>query len=169
MAALSARPLTNGKGLDDDGKAVLEHLGVCQSGIRHMRLDCIGAIEALSSPGAATDGFIVLPVRIAKGEIIHGPLGGGHRPQGGVEGIDDTLRGLDITGDHRCRVFRVQHGIVRDQKPDRFEAAGIERDRLVHQRAEDIQYRRPADSCGGIKIIIQLGRCAAEIDGHTTP
>jgi hypothetical protein len=50
-------------------------------------MDGIGAMEAWPSPRAAADSFVILMTLVAKGEVVHGALGGCHRPQCPIQGI----------------------------------------------------------------------------------
>ena len=91
------------------GKAPLEHFGIGEPRIRHVRLDHARAVEVRPRAGTAGDRLVVLVALVAEGEIVHRALRGGERAQRAVERVGDCLRSLDIARDDRGRVTGLQH------------------------------------------------------------
>jgi hypothetical protein len=58
-------------GLKADRVAPLEDFGVGEAGVRHLRLDDVGAVEALARPRAARDRLVVLVPLVAEGDVVH--------------------------------------------------------------------------------------------------
>src|SRR5205085_10724437 len=67
------------------GKAPLEHFGIGEPRIRHVRLDHARAVEVRPRAGTAGDRLVVLVALVAEGEIVHRALRGGERAQRAVE------------------------------------------------------------------------------------
>ena len=86
-------------------------------------------------------GLVILVAVVAEGEVVHRALGRGHDAERAVERVGDALRGLDIAGDDGGRVARGQHRAVRDDDVERLQAAGVQRDVVVDQGAEDVEHR----------------------------
>ena len=116
------------------------------------------------APGAAADGLVVLVAIVAEGEVVHRALRRGQHPERAVQRVGDALRGLDVAGDHRGGVARVQHAALRNDDLDRLETALVHRDRLVDQGAEHVQHRGAADRRRRVEIVGELRARAGEID-----
>ena len=108
-----------------------------------MSMHGAGSGKTGSGPGPAADGFVVLVFAVAESEIVHGSLRRGHHLQCGVERIHDMLGGFHVSGHHRRRILRIQHTAFRNDDPQRFQTARVERNIAVDQRPEHIQNRRP--------------------------
>ena len=123
------------------------------------------AVKARPRAGAARDRLVVLVGLVAEGEVVHRALAGCHEAQRAVQRVGDAGRGLDVARHHRCRRVRVEHAARRHDDLQRLEATGVERDVVVHQRAEDIQHRGHGHRLGRVEVVGQLRAGAGEIDG----
>ena len=145
-------------------EAELQHLGVGQARVGHVGLHHAGAGKALARAGAAGHCLVVLVALVAKGEVVHGALAGRHDAQCTQQRIGDAGGGLHIARHHRRRRVGVEHGAGRDDDLQRLEAASVERNVVVHQRAKHIEHRRHADRGGRVEVVGLLGRGAGEIN-----
>ena len=126
---------------------------------RHTRLRRDWSSDVCSSDLS----LVILQFIVTEGEVVHGALTGGQTAQGAEQTIDDVLRGFHIAGDHGGGELRVQHAIIGNNHLDGFQAARIERNVVLHQRAEDVQHGGAADGGRGIEIGRQLRRGAGEV------
>ena len=78
------------------------------------------------------------------------------------------MRGLDVAGDYRGWIARVEHRALGNDDVQRLEAAGVHRDLIVNQRAEDIQDRGLAHRRRGIEVRRLLWAGASEVNGRRT-
>jgi hypothetical protein len=85
--------------------AELEHLGIGQARIGHVRLHRVRPRKACTCRRA---GALILGV--AEVEIVHRALGGRKRAERAEQAIGHCLRSLDIAGRDRCRIFRRKSG-----------------------------------------------------------
>src|SRR4029078_9959081 len=131
-----------------------------------MRLHRGRAIEAVAGRRARADRLVILISRVAEGEIVHRALRRAEHAERAIETIDDGLAGLDIAGGNRSGVTRLQHRALRHDDLDGTEAAGVERNLLIHQRAEYIKHASARDRLGGIEGVGDLRAGAGEIDGR---
>ena len=74
LAAAAARAVPDPEAFEPHREAPLEHLGIGQPGVRHVRLHHVGAVEVRAGAGAPCDGLIVLVALVAEGEVVHGAL-----------------------------------------------------------------------------------------------
>src|SRR5690606_3655098 len=58
-----------------DGIAPFQHFRISEPGIGHVALNAVGAIKAGACAHATADGFVVLPLGVAEGDVVHGALG----------------------------------------------------------------------------------------------
>ena len=171
----ATRALADGIAVQAHRKAELQHLRVGQARVGHVRLHDAGAIEAArqrarrvehpARPAAARDGLVILVARVAEGEVVHGRLAAGHHAQRAEQRVGDAGRRFHVTRDHRGGRVRVQHGARRDDDLQGLQATGVERNVVVHQRAEHIEHRRHADRRGRVEVVGLLGAGAGEVDG----
>ena len=74
------------------------------------------------------------------------------------------LAGLDIAGDDGGGMARAQHRAVGHDDLQRHQAAGVERDVVVDQRAEDVERGGVAIDRGALKLLEQLRRRTGEVE-----
>ena len=153
MTATPAGPGAHLETLQQHRIPPFQHLRVCQTAVRHMRMNSVRPIEIGTSPRPTTQRFIILIIFIAIDKVIHRSLRCRHHPQRTIQRIRDNLRGFDITGNHRRRILRAQHAIIGKDDLDRLQTALIHRDIIIDQRAEHIQHRRPAHRRRCVEII----------------
>src|SRR3954469_11141152 len=142
--AAAARSGADLEALEAHREAPLEHLGISEARIGHVRLHHVGTVEVRSGARAARNGLVVLVALIPEREIVHGALRGREHAEGAIERVGDALRGLDVPRDHGCGVARTQHAAFWNRNAERLEAARVERDVVVDQRAEYVQHCRHA-------------------------
>ncbi len=164
--AAAARASANVEILQHHRIAELQHLGVGEPRIGHMRVHGIGAIETRPGGRAGADGLVVLVFGVAEIEIVHGALRRGERAERQEQAIGDGLRGLHIAGDHGGRIFRHQHRFRRNDDVDRPQAPGIHRDVVVDHHAKHVEHRRARHRLRRVEIGRLLRRGAGEIDGR---
>ena len=128
-----------------------------------MGLHGVAAVEVRSRARAARDGLVVLQPLVAEGQVVHGSLGGGENPERAVEGIHDALRSLDVPGSHRGRRPGVEERPRRNHELEGLEAALVQRNRPLDERAEHIQHRRRAHRARRVEVVCALGRGANAI------
>ena len=116
------------------------------------------------APGAAAERLVVLVALVAEGEVVHRPLRGGDDAQGAEKRVGDRLRGLDVAGRDGRRRTRVEHRARRDDDVQRLEAAGVERDVGVDERAEDVEDGGRAHRGRRVEVVGALRRRAGEVD-----
>ena len=129
-----------------------------------MGLYRIGAVEVGPGARTAANGFVILIILVAEGEIVHRPLGRRHHAQGAVKGVGHALRGFDVAGDDGRRIAWVEHRTLGNGDVQGLQAAAVERDVFIDEGAEDIKHRRPANGGRGIEIVPGLLRRAGEVD-----
>ncbi|MNV25644.1 hypothetical protein D3C71_1167470 [compost metagenome] len=137
----------------------LDHAGAVKPAHRAAR-----SIEHRTGTAAAGNGFVVLVLRIAKGEVVHGGLAARHHAQGAEQRIGDAGGGLHIARHHRGRRIGVEHGALRDDDLQGFQAPGIERNVIVDQRAEHIQHCSHAHRTWGVEVVDLLRTGACKVD-----
>jgi len=121
-----------------------------------MALDAIGSGKALSSSGAASNRFVVLPAGIAKAEVVHRALGGRHHAHGPKQQVAEGLGGFDIARHHRGRRLGIEQAPARHHQIQGFKTAGIERNRLRHQGAKGVEHRRLGDRQRRMEVVAAL-------------
>jgi hypothetical protein len=89
---------------------------------------------------------------------------GGQHAEGAVQRVGDAAGRLDVAGHHRGRRARVEHAAFRHDDVQRLQAAGVERDGVVDQRAEDVEHRRGGDGTRGVEVAVELRAGAGEVD-----
>src|SRR5487761_1874345 len=57
-------------------KAPLQHFGIGEPGVGHVRVDRRRAVEARTGAGSAADGLVILVARVTEGEVVHRALRG---------------------------------------------------------------------------------------------
>ena len=147
----------------------LQDLRIGQPRVGHVGLYGVAAVEVRSRARAARDGLVVLQPLVAEGQVVHGSLGGGENPERAVEGIHDALRGLDVPGSHRGRRPGVEERPRRNHELEGLEAALVQRNRPLDERAEHIQHRRRAHRARRVEVVCALGRGAGEVDARAAP
>ena len=120
----------------------LEHLGVGDARVGHVRVDARGAVEAGPRARAAADRLVVAEARVAEGHVVHRALARGGEAERAEQHVDDALRGLDVAADHRRAraADRAASRAARDL--DRREAAAVERNALGDQTAQHVEHGR---------------------------
>ena len=121
-------------------------------------------VEHRPGATAARDGFVVLVMRAAESEVVHRALAGGHHTQRAQQRVGDAGGGLHIARHYRSRWARVQHRAFRDDHLERLQAARIERDVVVHQRAEHVEHCSHTHGGGGVEVVGLLRAGAGEVD-----
>ena len=129
-----------------------------------MRLHSAGSVVVGSGARATGDRLVVLVTLVAESEVVHRSLRGRLHAQRAVERVNDTLGGLYVAGCHRVRRRRVEQRALGYQDPQRSQASGVERQRLVDQRAEDVQHRGHGHRPGGVEVVPLLRRGSREVD-----
>src|SRR4051812_46707864 len=152
--------------LEAHREAPLEHLGIGEARIGHVRLHYVGAVELRSGARAAGYGLVVLVALVPEREIVHGALRSREHTERAIERVGDALRGLYVSGNHGRGVARPQHGALGNRNAERLEAARVERDVVVDQRAEYVQHRRHAHRRRRVEIVWQLRRGTGEVDSR---
>ena len=112
---------------------------------------------------ARTNGFVILILRIAKGQIVHRALGIADGPQRLKDRVGHMLRGFHVSRHHRAGIGGAQHGSIRDDDGQGPQAPCIHRDRGFHHDPEAIQHRRPGHRFGRVEIVQGRRRGAGEI------
>ncbi len=92
------------------------------------------------------------------------PWRGRHHAERAEQRVGDDLADLDVAGDDRRRIDRVEHRTRRDDQRDRAHAAVVQRDVVVDQAAEDVQHRGAHDAARRVEIARQLRARAGEVD-----
>src|ERR1700761_74471 len=87
--ARAAAAVTDRVGLKADRVAPFEDFGVGEAGVRHLRLDHVGAVEALACSRAARDRLVVLVPIVAERHVVHRARAFGHGIQRGVDRAGD--------------------------------------------------------------------------------
>lgn len=103
-----------------------QNLGIGESRVGHMGMYGISTLKIGTGASATTQGFVILILRIAKGQVVHGALGCRHDPKGAIERIYDVLRCFDIAGNHGSGRYRIQQGLCRDEDGKRSETPAIQ-------------------------------------------
>ena len=167
---VAAMPLAVAAGAAADGEAFqthriaqFQHLGVGHARVGHVRVDRRGAVEAGAGAGAAADGLVVLPVRIAEQEVVHRRLRAGDRLQRAEQRVAGGLRHLGVAGDHRRTRRGRQERARRNDQAQRLEAAVVQRDVVGHQRAEHVQHRGTRHRRRRVEVALALLAGAGEI------
>ena len=129
-----------------------------------MRLDHAGAAKFRPRAGTARDGFVVLILPVAEGEIAHGAAARGHDAERAIQCVGHAHGSLDISR-YDCRGrLGVQHARVRQNDPQRLQAARVQRNVIIDQGAKYIQNRGGGHGAGRVEIVVQLGARAGEVD-----
>ncbi len=160
----AARAGADGVAFQPHREAELEDFWIRQARIGHIGLDHAGAVEARPRPRAAADGFVILVLGVTEREIVHRALGRRHHAQRAIQGVGDAGRRLHIARHDRGWIVRIEHGARRDQHLERLEAARVEGNLVIDQRAEHVQHGRHADGGRRVEVVVQLRRGAAEVD-----
>ncbi len=170
----AARTGADGEALHPDGIAPFQHFGVGQAGVGHMRLHHGGTVEAAgllalsiehaSRAGAARDGLVILMLRVAEGEVVHGALARGLHAQCAEQRVGHAHADLHIARDHGGGRPRRQHRALGHDEMQGLEATGVERNVVVHQAAKHVQHRRHGNGLGRVEIVGLLRRGAGEVD-----
>ena len=129
-----------------------------------MGLHHTGTGETRAGAGAAGNGFVILVARVAESEVVHGALACRHHTKGAKQGVGNAARRLHIARDHRRRRVWIEHGTGRNDHPQRFQAARVERDIVIDQRAKNIQHGGHTHRGRGVEVVLELVRGAAEVD-----
>ena len=143
-----------------------EHLGVGQAGVGHVGVDRRGAVEVRPRAAAAADGLVVLVGVVAEGEVVHRPLRRGHRLECAEQRVGGPLRGLDVAGADRGRIFAGEDGALRDDEFDRHETAVVQGDVGLDEGAKDVEHGGPGDRRRGVEVPGLLLARAGEVDAH---
>ena len=109
--------------------------------------------------------LVVLVAVVAEGEVVHRPLAGRGRAERAEQRGRHRLRRLHVAGRHGGRPHRGEHAARRDDDVEGLEAAGVERDVGVDQRAEDVEHGRRRHRRGRVEVVAALRRGAGEVDG----
>ena len=164
--ARAARAVADAERLHPHREPALQDLGIGQPRVGHVDLDGAGPIGGGGGAGPAADGLVVLPVLVAEGEVVHRALAIGHDAQRRIERIDHVLAGLDIARHHGGRRVGRQHRARPGKDLQRLQAAGVQRDVVVHQGAEHIERRGIDDGRGAVEVAGQLVGRAGEVQGR---
>ena len=136
-----------------------------------MRLDHRSTVEARcdvpclvhhhTGTTAARNGFVVLVLGIAKGEVVHGGLTARHHTQSAKQGIGDAARCFYIARHHGGWEIGVEHAAFGNDHVQGFQTTRIQRNVVVDQTSEHIQHRRHAHRCGRIEVVglLRTGPC----------
>ena len=122
------------------------------------------AVESRPRAGAAADRFVVLMLVVAESEVVHRALGGGHRSQRAVQGVHHALRGFHVARHHRRWRAGIEQTTGGNHDVQWAQAAGIERNVVVHQGAKDVQHRRQTHRARRVEIVGLLRRGVGEVD-----
>ena len=79
MNKLAAAARANRKTVEQHRETPLQHFGIGQARVRHVRLYHARAVKARPRARAAGDGFVILMTLIAESEIVHRALRCAHR------------------------------------------------------------------------------------------
>jgi len=142
---------------------LLKDFWVGEPGVGHVGLHAAGPPESLSCPATAGDGFVVLAATVTEGEIVHRSLSGSHHTETGKQQVANRLRGLHIACHHCGWRLGIQQRPLRNHQRERQEAAGVQRNGLIHQTTQDVKHRSLGDRQRGMEVVIPLGTGAAEI------
>ena len=130
-----------------------------------MRVHGAAAVPVRAGPGAAAERLVVLVAVVAEGEVVHRALARRGRAERAEQRGRHRLRGLHVAGRHGGGARGRQHASRRDDDVDGLQAAVVERDVRVDQRAEDVEHRRRRHRLGRVEVVAALRRGAGEVDG----
>src|SRR3954467_7985693 len=88
--AAAARSGADLEALEAHREAPLEHLGIGEARIGHVRLHHVGTVEVRSGARAACNSLVVLVALIAEREIVHGALRGREHAERAIERVGDA-------------------------------------------------------------------------------
>ena len=125
IRASAPRSPPNGKAPQAHRKTAFQNLRIRHFRIGHMSLHRITAVKSRPSARAASNGFIILKLRIAPDKIIHSALAASHNAQRPNEGVAGRLTDFCIARNHRSRIGRVEHRIFWHDNIQRLETALI--------------------------------------------
>ena len=129
-----------------------------------MRLHRARSVMIRSRARAARDRLVILVALVAEREIVHRPLARRKAARRSEQRVGDDLAGLDIPGDDRGGISRIEHRAIGHHQLDRPQAAVIHRDRIVDQRANDVERSRAHDRKRRVEIVRLLVARAGEIE-----
>ena len=164
VPASAARATANRELFDAHRKPPFQHLGIGQARVGHVAVDGVATGMVGAGPRAAADGFVILVGGVAVHEVVDRALRRGEHVQRAVQRVGHTLRHLRVAGDDRGRVGRAQDSARGNHDAQRLEAPLVQRNRVAHQGAEDVQHRGFAYRGRRVVVAGVLGRGAGEID-----
>ena len=91
VSALAAAAPAHGEGLQPHREAPLEHLGIGEAGVGHVRVHGARAVVARAGPGAAAQGLVILVALVAVKHVVHRALRGCQYAQGAKQRVGDAL------------------------------------------------------------------------------
>ena len=100
----------------------IQHFRIGKARIRHMRVNGISSVKSVSGSGTSANGFIILQMVIAEGQIVHRALTRGHGTQCAKQRVTNRLTGLYIAGNHGGGRFGREQTTVWNFNMDGFEA-----------------------------------------------
>ena len=107
MLALPARAAANGKLAHAHRIAALEHFGIGQPGVGHVRVDGVGAVGRRASRPRRRRSFRNSRTCASpKSRLFIVPWLAAATPQCAQQHVDDALRGFDVAADHRRALLR---------------------------------------------------------------
>ena len=132
-----------------------------------MRVNGISSVKSVSGSGTSANGFIILQMVIAEGQIVHRALTRGHGTQCAKQRVTNRLTGLYIAGNHGGGRFGREQTTVWNFNMDGFEAPLIHRNIRIDHTSENIKNSRATNRAGRVEIIVHLRAGAGEVDIET--
>ena len=132
-----------------------------------MRVNGISSVKSVSGSGTSANGFIILKMVIAEGQIVHCALTRGHGTQGAKQRVTNCLTGFNIAGNHGGGRFGREQTTVWNFNMDGFQAPLIHRNIGIDHTSENIKNSRAANRAGRVEIIVHLSAGASEVDSET--
>ena len=123
-----------------------------------------GIVQQHTGATATRDGFVVLVLGIAKGEVVHGGLTARHHTQSAKQGIGNAARCFHIACHHRGWKIGIEHAACWNDHLQRLQATRIQRNVVVHQASEHVQNGCHANSGRRIEVVSLLRTGAREIN-----
>ncbi|CNU06369.1 Uncharacterised protein [Mycobacterium tuberculosis] len=158
--------LTYGELAQQHRVAPLQHLGIGEPGVGHVRLHHRGPVVPVTGPGARSYGFVVLVPLVAERDVVHRPGSLGLHTQRGEQRAGDRLRGFDVASDHRGGMGWCEHRAFGDDDTQRAQATVVERDVVGDQGPEHVEHRRIHHRGRCVEVGVQLSRGSGEVDGR---